>query len=161
MASPGQVRIQGDDIRVHARIRTLDVYSGHADASGLVAWLQAREPITGKVFLAHGEPDAVAALTGRLVEAGVPADAVIAPELDQTFILTRDTATRVEGWAARILPGAATRPDWYNARADLLSTMNEALQALPDDEQRLAVITAMKAALTAGARADRKATHDR
>ncbi|MFT4913557.1 MAG: metallo-beta-lactamase family protein [Brevundimonas sp.] len=147
MASPSQVRIQGDDIRVHARIRTLDVYSGHADASALVAWFQARGPVTGKVFLAHGEPDAVAALSGHLVAAGVAAGVVIAPELDQTFALTRETATLVEGRAARMLPGAATRPDWYNARADLLSTMNESLQALADDEQRLAVIAAMKAAL--------------
>ncbi len=147
MSSPRHVRIQGADVRVHARIRTLDLYSGHADATTLVSWLQARAPVTGKVFLAHGEPDAVLALTGRLVEAGIAADAVIAPELDQTFALTGATATRIEGRAARILPGAATRADWYNARADLLSTMNEALQALPDDDRRLAVIAAMKAAL--------------
>ena len=72
---------------------------------------------------------------------------MVAPELDQTFVLTHDTAQLVEGRAARMLPGAATRPDWYNARADLLSMMNEALQALPDDERRLAVIAAMKAVL--------------
>ena len=161
MASPSQVRIQGDDVRVRARIRTLDVYSGHADASALVAWFQAREPVTGKVFLAHGEPDAVAALSGRLTVTGVAAGAIVAPELDQTFVLTRDTATLVEGEAARILPGAATRPDWYNARADLLSSMNEALQALPDDERRLAVIAAMKAALQNPSPAARKSPHDR
>jgi metallo-beta-lactamase family protein len=147
LAAPTQVRIQGDDIRVQARIRSLDVYSGHADAPALVSWFQARSPVAGKVFLAHGEPDSVAGLADRLARAGVAADAVIAPELDQTFVLTRDTATLIEGQAARMLPGAATRPDWYNARADLLSSMNEALQALPDDARRLAVIAAMKAAL--------------
>ncbi|MGV9007427.1 MAG: MBL fold metallo-hydrolase [Brevundimonas sp.] len=147
LAAPTQVRIQGDDIRVQARIRSLDVYSGHADAPALVSWFQARSPVAGKVFLAHGEPDSVAGLADRLARAGVTADAVIAPELDQTFVLTRDTATLIEGQAARMLPGAATRPDWYNARADLLSSMNEALQALPDDARRLAVIAAMKAAL--------------
>jgi metallo-beta-lactamase family protein len=147
LAAPTQVRIQGDDIRVQARIRSLDVYSGHADAPSLVSWFQARSPVAGKVFLAHGEPDSVAGLADRLARAGVAADAVIAPELDQTFVLTRDTATLIEGQAARMLPGAATRPDWYNARADLLSSMNEALQALPDDARRLAVIAAMKAAL--------------
>jgi metallo-beta-lactamase family protein len=32
------VRIQGDDIKVGARIRMIDVYSGHADAAGLGKW---------------------------------------------------------------------------------------------------------------------------
>ena len=32
-----RVSIQGEDIQVRARIRALDVYSGHADAAGLTA----------------------------------------------------------------------------------------------------------------------------
>lgn len=36
------VRIQGEDIHVRARIRNLDIYSAHADATGLTAWAKAR-----------------------------------------------------------------------------------------------------------------------
>ncbi len=33
------VRIQGDEIAVRARIRSLDLYSGHADGPELVDWI--------------------------------------------------------------------------------------------------------------------------
>lgn len=49
------VRIQGDEIAVRARIRSIDVYSGHADGAELAAWLSARKPIRKGVFLVHGE----------------------------------------------------------------------------------------------------------
>ncbi|WP_339914360.1 MBL fold metallo-hydrolase [uncultured Brevundimonas sp.] len=146
-ASPSQVRIQGDDIRVHARIRTLDLFSGHADAPALVDWFKARGPVSGKVFLAHGEPGSLQGLSTRLITAGVDAAAVIIPELDQTFTLTPADVTLVSGRAVRMLPGAATRPDWHSARADLLSSMNEALQGLESDAARMAAIAAMKTAL--------------
>src|SRR5262249_13318313 len=45
------VRIQSEDIRVSAAIRTLDVYSGHADSAGLMRWAEARAPIRGNIFL--------------------------------------------------------------------------------------------------------------
>ncbi|MCB1404602.1 MAG: MBL fold metallo-hydrolase, partial [Rhodobacteraceae bacterium] len=60
------VRIQGESFEVRARIRTLDLYSGHADAGELVAWVRARLPIARDVFLVHGEEPAIEALAGRL-----------------------------------------------------------------------------------------------
>ncbi len=41
------VRIQGDPVRVRARVRALDCYSSHADAEGLAAWAKARSPVSG------------------------------------------------------------------------------------------------------------------
>lgn len=50
------VRIHGEEVRVGARIRSMDTYSGHADATELASWLEARGPVSGSVFLNHGEP---------------------------------------------------------------------------------------------------------
>ncbi|MGZ9113089.1 MAG: MBL fold metallo-hydrolase [Brevundimonas sp.] len=131
------VRIQGDEVRVGARIRTLDSYSGHGDATDLVAWLKARSPVGGSVLLDHGEPSALAALAARLEADGYrPLTAL----LDQTYRLTRTSAELLSGAAARLVPGQATRPDWHNDRAAFLVALNERLQALPNDAARARLV---------------------
>jgi predicted metal-dependent RNase len=52
------VRTQGDEIKVAARIRRIDDYSGHADGPELARWIAARRPIHRGVFLVHGEEPA-------------------------------------------------------------------------------------------------------
>jgi metallo-beta-lactamase family protein len=54
------VRIQGDEISVAARVRTIDDYSGHADGTELARWIAARRPVRRGVFLVHGEEQAIA-----------------------------------------------------------------------------------------------------
>ncbi len=140
------VRIQGEDIRVGARIRELDSYSGHGDATDLVAWLGERSPVGGAVLLNHGEPGALAAMASRLAEAGYrPVTAL----LDQTWELTRTSAEPVSGAAARLAPGQATRPDWHNDRAAFLGALNERLQALPDDAARARLLAELDERLRA------------
>lgn len=94
-----EVRIQGEDIQVKARVRSMDVYSGHADATALVAWAKARRPIAGRLFLAHGEPDALAALRARLVAEGFKDDGIVTPSLDSTYVLSRAAAEAQPGKA--------------------------------------------------------------
>ncbi|OHB27583.1 MAG: MBL fold metallo-hydrolase [Phenylobacterium sp. RIFCSPHIGHO2_01_FULL_69_31] len=147
------VRIQGEDISVRARIRSLDIYSGHADQGGLVAWAKARQPVSGMVFLAHGEPDGLEGLRGALAEAGFAPDKLAIPALDERFRLTKAGATAVAG-KARILPAAAARPDWHNARARLLLDLNARLDALPDDAAREAMLAALARSVAAGAPVD-------
>lgn len=131
------VRIQGEDFRVGARIRNLDCYSGHGDATDLVHWLTDRGPVGGSVLLDHGEPSALAALSGRLTEAGYrPVTAL----LDQTYILTRTSAEPLPRTGARLEPGQATRPDWHNDRAAFLVALNERLQGLPSDAARARLV---------------------
>lgn len=138
------VRIQGEDIRVGARIRNLDSYSGHGDATDLVAWLKDRSPVAGTVLLDHGEPTAIAALSARLADAGYRP---LTAQLDQTYRLTRTSAEPLPRTAARLAPGQATRPDWHNDRAAFLGALNERLQALPSDEERARLLAALDAAL--------------
>lgn len=138
------VRIQGEDIRVGARVRNLDCYSGHGDATDLVAWLKGRTPVGGAVLLDHGEPGAIAALAARLAGEGFRP---VTAELDQTWILTRTTAEAAPRRGARLAPGQATRPDWHNERAAFLVALNERLQALPGDAERARLLAGLEAAL--------------
>ncbi|MBA4803067.1 MAG: MBL fold metallo-hydrolase [Brevundimonas sp.] len=127
------VRIQGEEVRVAARIRSLDCYSGHADATELVEWLGERGTVSGAVLLNHGEPEAVAALAGRLGAGGWRA---VPAELDRTYVLGPDSFEVLRGGGARLSPGQPTRPDWHNDRAALLVALNEVLQGMPDDARR-------------------------
>jgi metallo-beta-lactamase family protein len=135
------VRIQGEDFKVRARVRSLDTYSVHADQSALVAWVRARAPVRGTVFLGHGEPEGLEGLKAALVEAGLPADQMKIPALDQAFRLDRrGAAPSGEASPARLAAGSGARPDWHNARARLLLDLNTRLEALPDDAAREAMI---------------------
>lgn len=142
------VRIQGEDISVRARVRSLDIYSGHADQAGLVAWAEARQPVTGTVFLAHGESDALEGLRDALVQAGVPSDRLAIPALDERYLLTKTAAVGEPG-SARILPAAASRPDWHNARARLMLDLNARLEALPSDAAREALLETLSQSVVA------------
>src|SRR5207344_3177133 len=66
------VRIQGEEIKVAARIRYIDDYSGHADGPELARWIAARRPILRGLFLVHGEEQAIAGLSGRIAERIIP-----------------------------------------------------------------------------------------
>ena len=144
-----EVRIQGETIRVGAAIREIRDYSGHADAPELAAWLKARGPVGGGVFLVHGEPPAMEALSGRLVAEGVARPGqVILPTLDDAFLLSasglpvpREVARR------RPDPAAAGRPDWHNARAALLLAIEDAIDRAPDEARRMALMSALRRAL--------------
>ena len=138
------VRIQGEEIRVGARIRNLDCYSGHADATDLADWLSARAPVGGAVLLNHGEPDATAAFAERLGQGGFRP---VVARLDQTYALTRTGAEPLERGEARLEPGQATRLDWHNDRSAFLVALNERLQALPNDADRSRLLAVLHNAL--------------
>lgn len=141
-----RVTIQGEEIAVRARIRPLDIYSGHADAAGLAAWAKARQPVAGKVFLAHGEPEALEALRQRLAAGGFAPESLVIPSLDSRFSLTRAAAVAGEQ-VARLTAGAASRLDWHNRRARLLLDLDERLEAQPTDAARDALLARLAADL--------------
>lgn len=144
-----RVSIRGDEVRVRARIRQLDAYSGHADASGLVAWAKARTPVAGSVFIAHGEPDAAQGLKRRLAEAGFAEDRLLVPALDETFLLGEGPATLADQSPPRLPPRAAGSLDWHNQRAAFQLALGEALKAAPDDADRERMLHVLSAALEA------------
>ncbi|HXV77272.1 MAG TPA: MBL fold metallo-hydrolase [Candidatus Polarisedimenticolaceae bacterium] len=60
------VRIHGREVRVRARVETVDGLSAHADRSEIMSWLGAAERAPGRVYLVHGEPPASRALAERI-----------------------------------------------------------------------------------------------
>ena len=148
------VRIQGEDIAVRARIRSLDIYSGHADQGALVAWARGRGPVGGSVFLTHGEPEGLEGLRDALVAAGIPSDRLVTPALDDSFRLTKAAAAPQSAAQARLAPGLAARPDWHNARSRLILDLNARLDALPSDEAREALLESLARAVAAATEVD-------
>jgi len=145
-----RVRIQGDDIRVAARIRSLDIYSGHADAAGLERWALARRPIGGRIFLCHGEPMASKALRARLVAAGMADEALAQPSIDEAFTLRAHRAEALPA-ARRAAPVNPADLDWHNARAAMLGELDARLEAAPDDTARAGLIEALRRVVAANA----------
>jgi metallo-beta-lactamase family protein len=73
------VRIHGEDVRVRARVETVDGLSAHADQRELLRWLSGFERPPRQTYVVHGEPEAAGALAtaihGQLGwSARVPAD---------------------------------------------------------------------------------------
>jgi metallo-beta-lactamase family protein len=141
------VRIQGEEISVRARIRSLDLYSGHADGPQLLAWVKARMPIAHDVFMVHGEEDAIAGLRARL--AGVIDEPRLhAPALDETWELTARGARPLPmETLPRLAPDKVARLDWHNDASKLILDINDALNAEADDKSRAVLLRRLARAL--------------
>jgi metallo-beta-lactamase family protein len=144
------VRIQGEEFVVRARIRSLDLYSGHADGTGLCDWIRARLPIRHQIFLVHGEEPAMTALAARLHGMIDPAD-ILSPALDAGFVLTPTGARPLEPpQEPRLAPGKVARLDWHNDVSRLVLDIDDALRASPDERSRAVLIRRLQRALAPG-----------
>ena len=144
------VRIQGEEIKVAARIRRLDEYSGHADGPELARWIAARRPIQRGVFLVHGEEPALAGLADRIAEHTVPAAKVFTPLLDDIYELTTAVPTPIDvAHRRRLEPAAVVNLDWHNDMSKLILDINDAVDAGADDRARGVIIRKLRRALEA------------
>ncbi len=139
------VRIMGEDIAVRARIRQIDLYSGHADGDQLVAWARARLPVRRGLFLTHGESAALEAFAAALAGAGVAKDLIHIPALDETVDLLG--GGRRAAHAPRLPPEAVGRLDWHNDLAQFSLDLRAALDAAPDAAAREALLARLRGAL--------------
>ncbi len=144
------VRIQGEEIKVAARIRRIDDYSGHADGPELARWIAARRPIGRGVFLVHGEEPALAGLSERIAERTVPAARIFRPILDDIYELTTSAPTPIDvTHRRRLAPEAVVNLDWHNDMSKLILDINEAIEAAADDRARGVIIRKLRRALDA------------
>ena len=60
------VRIHGKSRKVHASVRQIHGFSGHADRDGLLAWSSHFEQAPKQVFLTHGDEEAAESLAAEL-----------------------------------------------------------------------------------------------
>ncbi len=134
-----QVRISGRDVRVKARIRRIDSYSAHADQSELLDWIEARKPVSGSLFLDHGENGALAELK-RLAEERKLAASIIVPEIGEVYELKAgEPAHRKKTGRTDVLGR-----DWQNEYAELAGELKGRLAAIRDAEARKEAIGRMR-----------------
>ncbi len=142
------VTIMGEAVKVKARIRRLDEYSGHADGPELARWIASRRPIARGVFLVHGEEPALTGLAERIAERTVPAAKVFTPLLDDVYELTTPAPTPIDGARRRRLaPEAVVNLDWHNEMSKLVLDINDAVEAAADDRARGVVVRRLRRAL--------------
>ena len=141
------VRIQGEDVRVKAHLQSIDFYSGHVDADGLLAWMTARKPVTRGVFLTHGEADGLNALHDRLIGAGFDKDRVLIPHLDDEVDLLGDDGIAKRKGPRRLGHEAVVDLDWHNDLAKLSLDIREALEAAADERSRNVILRRLHRAL--------------
>jgi metallo-beta-lactamase family protein len=147
------VRIQGEEIKVRATIRSTDLYSGHADGPELAAWLAARLPVRAGLFLVHGEADALHGLESRAA-ALLPQERIVVPALDEAYALRAEGAVRLGAPAEpmpRIDPVRAGRPDWHNDLSRLMLDISAELDRAADDKARAVVLRRVRRALEGAA----------
>jgi len=145
------VKIMGDEIRVKAKIRKLEIYSGHADRGDLLAWVKARLPIQRGLFLIHGETSALAGMRENVLSLGLDPEKVIVPDLDQRYQLDRTAGTLAIGGTPRLEPvrkeEAKQGWDWHNELSALSLELRRILDQAHDDKARMALLKDMRRVL--------------
>lgn len=88
------VRIHGEYVAVKAKIYNIEGFSGHADQDELVRWISDFTKRPKKVFLVHGESEAMDVLRSMILsEIGCE---VIIPEWKQVFDVTKDHIRHID-----------------------------------------------------------------
>jgi metallo-beta-lactamase family protein len=142
------VRIQGDEVKVAARIRYIDEYSGHADGPELARWIAARRPVHRGVFLVHGEERAMTGLSERIAERTIPTARIFRPVLDDIYELSTSMPTPVDAsHRRRLAPEAVVALDWHNDMSKLILDINDRIEAAADDRARGAIVRKLRRAI--------------
>ena len=142
-----RVRIEGDEIAVRARIRSIDSFSAHADQKELVAWVEERLPVRGRIFLVHGEPSAMTVFAQHLAGIGCDPARILMPILDQRFDLQAGTAEPAISAPRLASAEAEAHEDWHNLHSRLLLDLAEKLGRAPDDASRRAMLERVRGAI--------------
>jgi metallo-beta-lactamase family protein len=77
------VKIFGEEIRVNAKICSLEGFSGHADKEGIIRWIKSFKNRPKKIFVVHGEKEATEEIS-RKIEGELNIKTHI-PELGETL----------------------------------------------------------------------------
>lgn len=135
-----RVRISGRDVAVRAAIRRIDSYSAHADRDELIAWMKARQPVAGSLFLTHGEPAALESLKGA-AEAFM--QNVLVPEIGETWSLPAGApGKRLK--TGRVELRQVLQRDWQNDYAELATQLKRKLQRIEGERNRREAIARIR-----------------
>ncbi|TWT91563.1 MBL fold metallo-hydrolase RNA specificity domain-containing protein [Stieleria varia] len=142
------VRIHGSECKVRAEIRRLGNYSAHADQSELLRWIMQRRPISGGLFLNHGEAEGRTVLRELLAENGMDADRIYMPQFDESFQLQPDGKPMSTGAPEPRLDLTQIETDWHNDYAAFILGLASSIDKI-DDHKRRELIAKLNAVLTA------------
>jgi len=140
-----RVRIWGEDIVVRAQVRRMDTYSAHADQQDLLAWVKARRPIHGTLFLTHGEEHALQSLQ-QLAQAEAAGTSIRTPEMGDTYRLAGRAAAIRVGTGDPVRRDALGR-DWQNYYADFAANLKQELTQIGDGTARERAVAEMRGVL--------------
>jgi metallo-beta-lactamase family protein len=140
------VRISGHDVAVRADIKVLDAYSTHADRPALLEWLKARAPITGSIFLVHGEDESLSTLSEDIGSSKGLGTALI-PELGSGWALKAGAPAQMIGRPRHDAKARIAPHDWNADLAEIESGLRDRLRALPSDAARERAVASLKRAL--------------
>ncbi len=142
------VKIQGDDVKVNARIEQIDVYSGHADGNELVEWILSRGPLKYGLFLTHGENHRAQALRKSLLEAGFTGCDIIIPTLDDKVELHRaEKGPIFKKTSPRVQSKSLSGLDWHNDLAQFQIDLRAEFERAADDRSRQILLRRLRRAL--------------
>jgi metallo-beta-lactamase family protein len=139
-----RVRLSGREVAVRAQVRRIDSYSAHADRRELLAWIAARRPIAGSLFLTHGEAAPIGSLAAALPAGS--AGAIVQPEIGERYALPAGRPAKRLA-TGRVDLRRAVERDWQNDYADLAANLKSELQAIEDAEARRQAIARMRQVL--------------
>jgi metallo-beta-lactamase family protein len=141
------VRIMGEEVAVKARIRTLDLYSAHADRNALLRWVDKRQPVHRAIILTHGEAATIASFKGTVESRFGSTVPVLTPSLDDVLPISHQDEAALTRGPSRLPNPASANRDWHNEYADLLLSIRLALQEAPSDDKRAETLTRLRGAL--------------
>lgn len=140
------ISIHGKPFKLRAQVRRLGNYSAHADQAELIGWITERTPITGGLFLNHGENDSRETLKQLLVEQGIPADKIHTPHFDESFELRASEAITKGRSQQQRGPDSIPAYDWHNKYTALKLKITSRIESATDAE-RAKLVEALEAAL--------------
>ncbi|NND98418.1 MAG: MBL fold metallo-hydrolase, partial [Pirellulaceae bacterium] len=142
-----RVRIHGKEYKVAADIRRLGNYSAHADQAELIEWVLERGPVTGALFLNHGEDDARAAMRELLGAKGLDTNKIFMPQFDESFELVAGDTPVSTGKPKPRIDVTELKTDWHYDYAAFMLELSAKLDGIEDHKDRRELIRRVSAAL--------------
>ncbi|QNB45815.1 MBL fold metallo-hydrolase [Thermanaerosceptrum fracticalcis] len=128
-----KVKIHGEEVAVKADIVRIDGFSAHADQKGLVEWLKGFQKTPDKVFLVHGEEDALNTLQRVILsETGIRAEI---PHYGARYDIASDTMANEDTNIFKAIP-ATTSQELLHAFNTIKRRIEE-LAKMPEKDTRL------------------------
>lgn len=117
-----KVRLFGEEIGVEARIEMIEGFSGHADKDGLLSWIKGFNRKPKKIFIVHGEEDAMVELSNE-INKELNIDTII-PSMGESFVVNAHNVIETD---ERIKTGTSFR---RLAVLETLETLKEEIEEL-------------------------------